>query len=521
MHFFPSLLILLLGIFVLKPIPVLLKSDKNIQESSSKMRERAKLSFVVSKRSDVSLRNSTDLTLNVNNKTITMPNLHNTTQTRPDIPPKQKASNMTGHGNNSSGIASENNLSNKTLSDKLSNKTLSDKLSNETSIPGSANSFNASLQSPNANGTSLTPVNNKEIESIQNKTISVVTKTLYSALTTVLKIETHVSVSTTTSISTSISTSILTTTITNTATNTVTNLLTKTVDKSYNTTTLAETSSSASATSTAVETDSMDIHHYEMETTKNKSLFGEGSLIAILIPSAVFIIVFIALIWFWCRRRRRFSKVPPKQVGNYKITPIINDISEGVQRTNYSEKDQSYSVGETDFNKGGYRGWGATGTPTNNKSPFSRNQSLSSTNVSPAYQKPDYYFSGDNAEKDSKLAASKYEVQNSKSLESRNLHAQIFNTSKNSNYSTSPYSLNSQNTMDSFNRNAALLDYDSNVAKENFSNKLYSYSDIPRSLSTNYGRFSENRRNGFLRQNPSTFHKYSEKSEMHDFSKGS
>ncbi|QSL66042.1 hypothetical protein MERGE_003179 [Pneumocystis wakefieldiae] len=490
-HFLSFLFILLFAICLLKPIPVSLKSDKNIQQSSSETLERAETFFVVSKKSDIPSENSTGPTSSVNNKTLTSQNLHNTTGTGHSGTTEQKSDTSEGEKGTLGTTAGNNTSNNPSLGKSL----------NETSIISPSNSSDTSLQGPGPNGTLSVSVDDNNNTSVLNVTTSIITETPDSPVTTILKVETHIYTTTETSVSTSISIS--------TITNTVTELPTKSSDKSYTTTTETSASStshaSPSTTSASDKTDIMDINHEELDSAKHKNIFGEGSLIAILIPLAVFIVIFIALIWFWCRRRRRSSKMAPKRVGNYKITPIINDSSEGIQRTNYSEKDELYCLRQTESNKGGYRGWGPTGTPTNNKSSLSRNQSLSSANVSPAYQKPDYYFSRNNTEKDSDLITSKRMTQNSKSLEPRNLHAQIFNTGKNSNYSTSPYSLNSQNTMESFNRNAALLDYDPNVAKENYSNKL----------------FSESRRNGLLRQNPPSFHRYTEKSEMNDFSKGS
>ncbi|KTW26750.1 hypothetical protein T552_02754 [Pneumocystis carinii B80] len=557
MDFLTSLLILLFGILVLMPIPVFLRPDKNIQESLFKTWETVKPYYIMSKKSEDTLKNSTS---NEDGKTAVKQDSKSGNDTRSDdlsnknpkdssqntlssaANPSPDGKNGTSEGKKEeSGKTSEttgktNGTSNNSPSGNPStgnpstNNPSSDKPSADPSKP-----LDTADKKPDANQNPSTPTNNQEDNKKQVSSVSTVTETLPPELTTIVQIQTHVSTSTVTNTITSTVTDILTkipdgiseTVPVKTVVSPETTIPTETVNPTETTIfietaipteTTIPTETIASATPvTTSESETLDIHHDGVEGTKNKGLFGEGSLIAILIPLTVFIIVFIVLVWFWCRRRRRFSRVPLKQAGNYKITPIINESSEGIQRTNYSEKDQSYNVEENDFNKGGYRGWGSVGTPINKAS--SRNQSLSSANVSPAYQKQEYFFPKNNTEKESKLNTPKNEPRNSKSFESKNLQAQFFNNGKNSNYSTSPYSLNSQNTMDSFGRNAALLDYDSNVAKENYANKLYSYSDVPRSLSTNYGRFSENRRNGFLRQNPSTFNRSSEKSEMPDFLK--
>ncbi|KTW31968.1 uncharacterized protein T551_00650 [Pneumocystis jirovecii RU7] len=236
------------------------------------------------------------------------------------------------------------------------------------------------------------------------------------------------------------------------------------------------------------------------------------------------------------QKSSRASKIPPrKQVEDYNIMPIITGETGGIQRTNYLERNQPYGSGIDDSNKWGYRGWGPTNVPPNNKSLLTRNNSIAS-NASYGHQKQDYY-SRVNEDKDvpqvgvarqkslNRLSGminpvTRDDFQNTKSFRPKNLAAHISGPVNGSFHDTLPYSSNTQNVPTASSKSKLRQDYIPSSMQESSIEKPYSYSDIPKSLTNSQKRAYEDRRDSSQRHSIIS-QKHSERPQLYNFSKTS
>ncbi|KAG5520011.1 hypothetical protein PMAC_001087 [Pneumocystis sp. 'macacae'] len=262
-------------------------------------------------------------------------------------------------------------------------------------------------------------------------------------------------------------------------------------------------------------------------------IFRTRTLLMIIAPVLLFIIMFIIILWYWRRKSNRVSKAPPrKQVEDYNIMPIITGETGGIQRTNYLERNQPYGSGIDDSNRWGYRGWGPTNFSPNNKPLLTRNNSIASTNAS-VYQKQDC-LSKINEDKDmsqtgmsgrkssnrlSGMANSvaRDDFQNTKPFKSKNLATHISGPVSGSFHDALPYPSNTHNLAIT-SKNGLRQDYGFSSTQENSVDKPYSYSDIPRSLSSSQRKTLEDRRDGSQRHSIMS-QKYPERPQLYNFSK--
>ncbi|CCJ30920.1 unnamed protein product, partial [Pneumocystis jirovecii] len=508
-----SLLTLFFYIFILKPVSVVLKSDQDMQNSSKFQEKNIPFYFVLRSRDvDVTISpNSTPISNTTNS--LSNSSISSTNGRSPD----SVASNSTESANNAVGSGN----SNSTVSDGKNTTDVSKDGASGSSSNGNADE---SLQS-SLNGTK--PSSSSDATASLGTII--ITKTVTDTVTSTVTMPFAPSTTSSTDDSTQVT-------------------LSNSTETSYGTT--FETSYESATRGTTVSRSISQVSTFSMSQESHTSfpadrsdsnshkfdIFRTRTVLMITAPIILFIIILIIILWYWHRKSSRASKIPPrKQVEDYNIMPIITGETGGIQRTNYLERNQPYGSGIDDSNKWGYRGWGPTNVPPNNKSLLTRNNSIAS-NASYGHQKQDYY-SRVNEDKDvpqvgvarqkslNRLSGminpvTRDDFQNTKSFRPKNLAAHISGPVNGSFHDTLPYSSNTQNVPTASSKSKLRQDYIPSSMQESSIEKPYSYSDIPKSLTNSQKRAYEDRRDSSQRHSIIS-QKHSERPQLYNFSKTS